>query len=296
MKNIETQILYGTPVAEEIRKRAQLKAANFQARYGRKPHLAVILSYPNDASQIYVRKKIEACKEAGIQSTIFDTPCYSETELLRQIDALNRDKNIDAFLIQFPLHPSIDQKNITNAVNPTKDVDGFSPYNLGKLVQGDVDGLIPCTPKGVIELLKYYSIPIAGQSIAIIGRSTIVGKPLSLLLSSQSSMGNATVTLLHSQSKNLQETIGQSDIVVAAVGKANLLTGDMIQAGAVIIDVGINRICSVDGKYRLVGDVHFDSMLGKASAITPVPRGIGPMTVACLLENALLCANQHMQK
>ncbi len=296
MHTASAKFLYGDIVAEKIRNQVKIGVDRFQKAYHRTPHIAVILSFDNLASKIYVSKKVEACREVGIRSTTITTPCDNEEELLRIIHDLNNDNDIDAILVQFPLHPSIDLHKITDAIDPTKDVDGFSPVNLGKLVQGRLHGLVPCTPKGIVKLLDYYDIPVSGQHVAIIGRSMVVGKPLSLLLSSTDPIGNATVTILHSQSKNIPDITKKADIVVVAAGKPGLLTENMVKEGAVVIDVGINRIHTPEGKSKLVGDVDFISVAQKASAITPVPKGIGPMTVACLLENALLAATLRATK
>ena len=259
-----TQILYGDIVAESIRKRVAANVVEFEKKYKRTPHLAVVLSFDNIASQIYVAKKIQACHEVGIRSTAITTPHTNKEKLIETIQSLNNDPDIDAILIQFPLHPNIDAHSITDALDPNKDVDGFSSSNLGKLVQGRIDGLLPCTPRGIVELLRFYNISVEGQHVAIIGRSMIVGRPLSLLLSNNTPMrGNATVSLLHSRTPNISNITKEADIVISATGIPNLLTGDMIKEGSIIIDVGINRIQLPNGKIRLVGDVDFESVSKK---------------------------------
>ncbi len=291
------QILYGDIVAENIRKKVAADVVQFEKKYQRTPHLAVVLSFDNVASQIYVSKKIQACREVGIRSTAITTPHSTKEKLIETIHGLNNNPDIDAILIQFPLHPNIDTHTITDVLDPNKDVDGFSSANLGKLVQGRTDGILPCTPKGIIELLRFYNISVEGQHIAIIGRSMIVGRPLSLLLSNNAPViGNATVSLLHSRTPNISTITQKADIVISATGTPNLVTGDMIKENAIIIDVGINRIQLPNGKTRIIGDVDFESVSKKASAITPVPKGIGPMTVACLLENTLLTATLCAEK
>lgn len=293
MKQTAPRILYGDIVAETIRQQVAIDVTKFTETHSRSPHIAVVLSHETEPSKIYVARKIEACQAVGIRSTAISQPCTQKQELISIISRLNNDPDIDAILVQLPLFPGIDPLAITDIIDPKKDVDCFSAYNLGKLVQGRTDGLIPCTPKGIVKLLQYYSIPIQGQNIAIVGRSTIVGKPLSLLLSSNSSWGNATTSLLHSHTQNMASITKKADIIIVAAGVPGLISGDMISSGAIVVDVGINRVMNTNGSSKLCGDVEMSSVLNKVSAITPVPRGVGPMTVASLLENTLLCAEKR---
>lgn len=294
-------ILRGDIVAAEIQASVQSDVSTFLKLYGRAPHLAVILSNDDPASLIYVNKKAESCNLVGIRSTIIRNMCTSTEEIIRIIDKLNNDDEVDAILVQFPLHPHIDIYQVTRSIDPQKDVDGFNPYNLGKIVQGYTQGLIPCTPKGIVRLLQYYKIPIKSQHVVIVGRSMVVGRPLSLLLSSSSTYGNATVTTVHRQTRNLEDICKSADIIVVAAGSPGIIRGHMVREGATIIDVGINRIAVPSSDQhnkratKLVGDVDFNEVLPKVSAITPVPKGVGPMTVACLLENTLSCAIQRKQ-
>ncbi len=294
-------ILRGDTVAQEIQASVRSDVVTFIEQYGRAPHLTVLLAFDHPASNIYVKRKAESCEQVGIRSTIIRTPCTTTKEVIDIIERLNRDDSVDAILVQFPLHPNIDSFEVTKAIDPAKDVDGFSPFNLGKLVQGDTQGLIPCTPKGIVKLLEYYSIPIKSQHVVIIGRSMVVGRPLGLLLSSSSSFGNATVTMAHRQTRNLGEITKSADILIAAAGSPGLITGTMVKEGATVIDVGINRVVIPSTeeqeapKTKLVGDIAFDEVLPKVRAITPVPKGVGPMTVACLLENTILCAKRRMR-
>ena len=267
-------IIDGKAVAEKIR--AGIKAE--VARLKTKPGLAAILVGENPASKVYVDIKRKTCGEVGIYSELYKLPgSTTEKELLQLIEKLNDNEKIHAILVQLPLPKHISEENVFAAVAIEKDVDGFSPVNIGKLVAGE-EAAVPCTPKGVMRLLEEYGIEIAGKNAVVIGRSNIVGKPVALMLLNR----NATVTVCHSKTKNLAQHTNQADILVVAAGKPRLITAEMTKEGAAVIDVGINK---ADGK--LVGDVDFESVRKKASYITPVPGGVGPMTVAILMENTL---------
>lgn len=246
------------------------------------PGLAVVLVGDNPASKVYVNSKKKACEYIGIKSFSYELPAnVSEKELMELIGTLNNDEAVHGILVQLPLPKHIDEDKVLIAINPKKDVDGFHPMSVGALTIG-TDGFVSCTPAGIIELLKRYNIEIEGKHCVVVGRSNIVGKPISMLLLRE----NGTVTVCHSKTKNLAEIVRQADIVVAAVGVPKLITGDMIKEGAVIIDVGVNRL--EDG--NLCGDVDFDGCLNNASLITPVPGGVGPMTIAMLMRNCVISA------
>lgn len=267
-------IMDGKATAEKIRAGIKAEVANIKT----KPGLAAVLVGENPASKAYVEIKRKTCDEVGIYSELYKLPEETtEKELLQLIDKLNKSEKIHGILVQLPLPQHIREEKVLSAIALEKDVDGFSPVNVGRLFSGN-EAVVPCTPKGVIRLLEEYGIELAGKNAVVIGRSNIVGKPTALLLLNR----NATVTLCHSKTKNLIQYTKNADILVVAVGKPKLITADMVNEGAVVIDVGINRI---DGK--LVGDVDFESVRKKASYITPVPGGVGPMTVAMLIENTL---------
>lgn len=252
---------------------------------GRKPHLAFILVGENPASQTYVRSKKKACQSTGIESTLLELPTeLSQEALLSHIQALNLNPTVDGILVQLPLPSQIDERVVMLAIDPSKDVDGFHPLNVGKMLLGEEGGFLPCTPHGIKVLLEHANVPVEGKRVVIIGRSNIVGKPLAAILVQKKSHCNATVTIAHSQSEHLSEIAKSADILVAAIGKPHFLKKEMIRPGATVIDVGINRLS--DG--RLVGDVDFDEVSKIAAHITPVPGGVGPMTIAMLLQNTLL--------
>ena len=269
-------LLDGKLTAAKVKAEIAAKIKNNCELGKRAPGLAVILVGENPASQVYVKNKIKDCEETGIVSKPFILPeSTAEEELIDIIGKLNADNSIDGILVQLPLPKGIDERRVIEAIDPSKDVDAFHPSNVGRIMLG-LDGFAPCTPAGVMRLLAEYNIEISGKNCVVVGRSNIVGKPMALLLLAQ----NGTVTICHSRTKNLAEVTKSADILVVAVGKARMITGDMVKDGAVIVDVGMNR---VDGK--LCGDVDFDSCKDKASFITPVPGGVGPMTRAMLLEN-----------
>jgi methylenetetrahydrofolate dehydrogenase (NADP+)/methenyltetrahydrofolate cyclohydrolase len=255
---------------------------------GRPPGLTVILVGENPASIAYVKRKSQQAEHVGIDSSIIRMPTEtSETALLEEIDRLNRDPAVDGILVQLPLPKQIDADKVMRAIDPDKDVDGFHPLNLGRLLMGDLNGTIPCTPLGILKLLSHSDVKVEGQHVVIVGRSNIVGKPLAALLVQKWPGCNATVTIAHSATANLREHCQRADILVAAVGQPSIITADMVKPGAVVIDVGMNRIddpTTAKG-YRLVGDVATEEVAQVASKITPVPGGVGQMTVAMLLEN-----------
>jgi methylenetetrahydrofolate dehydrogenase (NADP+)/methenyltetrahydrofolate cyclohydrolase len=275
-------LIDGKRIANEI----QLEIAEAVRQLpGRKPGLAFILVGENPASQSYVKSKQKACFATGIQSTFLELPSHvSQSDLLKHIDKLNRDPQIDGILVQLPLPAQIDEKKITSAIDPGKDVDGFHPINVGKMLLGEEGGFLSCTPNGIKVLLERSQIPVEGKHVVIVGRSNIVGKPLAAILVQKKPHCNATVTLAHSQSEHLGEITRSADILVAAIGRPGFITKEMVKPGVVIIDVGINRLSN--GK--IVGDVDFEHVAPLASHITPVPGGVGPMTIALLLQNTLL--------
>lgn len=276
-------IINGKQIAEDIREgirqeMEQLKTTGFQ------PGLAVVLVGEDPASQVYVRHKEKACHDLGYYSEVHRLPSTtSQEELLAMVDKLNNQENINGILVQLPLPKQIEEKAIINAISPEKDVDGFHPISVGNLVIGD-DSLLPCTPAGVIELIKRAGVEISGKHAVVIGRSNIVGKPVSLLLQRE----NATVTMCHSRTSNMKELAKQADILVVAIGKANFVDASYIKPGAVVIDVGVNRL----DNGKLAGDVDFESAKEVSGPITPVPGGVGPMTITMLMQNTLVAAKR----
>jgi len=280
---LDTTLLKGIPVRDAVFAELKVKIA----RGPRRPGLAVVLVGDDPASAVYVSHKEKGCDEVGFHHVTHRLAAdTSETEVLALIDQLNCDGAIDGILVQLPLPRGMNQDKILLAVSAAKDVDGFHPINLGRLVAGN-PGFVPCTPKGILRLLSHYDIPLAGKNVAVVGRSVIVGRPLSLLLSLKRADANATVTMCHSGTQNLSDVTRTADVVIAAIGVPRLLGRAAVAAGAVVVDVGINRIAAPERKSgsRLVGDVDFDDLLGHAAAMTPVPGGVGPMTIAMLLEN-----------
>lgn len=273
------EIIDGKKVSEHIRAQIAEGAQKLKEDTGITPGLAAVLVGDDPASEIYVRNKRKACANAGMYSEEHKLPAKTtEQELLNLVDRLNNDPNIHGILVQLPLPDHIDETNVLRAVSFLKDVDGFHPYNVGLLVEGN-PRFISCTPHGIIKMLEFYDIDIKGKEAVVVGRSNIVGKPVSMLLLHR----HATVTICHSRTQSLDEVTRRADILVAAIGRANFITGDMVKEGAVVIDVGINR--NEEGK--LTGDVDFDAVSKKASYITPVPGGVGPMTISMLLWNTL---------
>lgn len=283
------QILDGKELSNTVRSDLKKKISSLNTK--RAPTLAVVLIGDDPASSLYVKRKQAACKEVGIHSIFYKKEkTFTETELLSLISHLNNDESVDGILVQFPLPLSIDPKKVSEAIDPSKDVDGFHPINLGKLVLNDPTGFVPCTPLGIQYLFAHYAIQTEGKEVVMIGRSSIVGKPLALLLMQNTRSGNATVTLLHSRSVDIEQHTKKADILIAATGKAQWIKKEMVKPGAVIIDVGINRLPG--GK--VVGDVDFEKVAPIASYITPVPGGIGPLTIAMLLKNTFLAYSQHV--
>ena len=281
------KILDGKAVSLKVKESVKVRADELK-KFGVEPTLAVVLVGEDKASQTYVRAKEKACNEYGIKSVAHRlSENTTQNELLALINVLNLDDSIHGILVQLPLPKHIDTNVVLAAIDPRKDVDGFHAVNVGKLVSG-LDGFVPCTPLGVMEILKEYGIEVAGLNAVVIGRSNIVGKPMANLLLNAS----ATVTVTHSKTKNLKEICKNADLIVAAIGKPFFLKADMVKDGAVIVDVGINRLD--DG--RLVGDVDFDEVAPKCSYITPVPGGVGPMTIAMLLNNTILAAQAKIAK
>ena len=277
------QLIDGKAIAAEITEEMRLRAQALREK-GIVPCLAVILAGNDPASEIYVRNKRRACKRAGIESRMIRLDqSVSREEILREIHALNQDPAVHAVLVQLPLPGHLDETEILSAVLPEKDADGFHPLNAGRLLTGE-KGVLPCTPAGCMELLRRTGVSLSGAEAVVIGRSNIVGKPMSLLLLRE----NCTVTLCHSRTKNLAEHVRRADVVICAVGRPGLVTGEMIKPGATVIDVGINRLAAG----RVVGDADFESVSAVAGAITPVPGGVGPMTIAMLMKNAILAAER----
>lgn len=281
------QILDGKKAAQAIKDELRIDVAQLVAEGKKIPHLAAILVGSNGASETYVAAKVKACQEVGFKSTLVrfeDT--VKEAQLLDQIRVLNSDPDIDGILVQLPLPKHISDEEVINAIDPDKDVDGFHPVNVGKLLQG-LPTFVPATPYGIMLLLKHYKIETKGKHAVVVGRSNIVGRPMSVLLSSNSNPGNCTVTICHSQTQHIKEFCLQADIIVAALGKPEFIIADMVKEGAVVIDVGITRAEDTTKKsgFKLKGDVAYDEVAPKCSWITPVPGGVGPMTIAALLQN-----------
>ena len=282
-------IIDGKQTAETIRGEIGAQVSAATAKGMRAPGLAVILVGENPASQVYVHNKTLACEAAGFYSLKLDRPASTtQAELLALIDDLNEDEAIDGILCQLPLPKHIDETSVILAISPEKDVDGFHPVNAGRLATG-LPGFVPCTPWGCRELLIRYGIETAGKRAVVLGRSNIVGTPMAMLLSRKGAGGDATVTICHSRTPNLAAVCAEADILVAAIGRPRLVTADFVKPGATVIDVGINRIDDPTRKsgMRIVGDVDYDAVVGKAGAITPVPGGVGPMTIAMLLQNTV---------
>ncbi len=292
------KLIDGRTVAKKVYTDLRREIAGLKAK-GVTPGLAVILVGDNPASRAYVRSKDRMCRELGLHSVKLELPASTtQAELLDRVQELNRDFSIHGILVQSPPPKHIDEAPIVRALDPRKDVDGFHPENVAKLVLDDPSGFVPCTPLGVQRLLIENNIDINGAHVVILGRSMIVGKPLALLLMQKNKNGNATVTVIHSRSRDLAEITRSGDIVVAAIGRAEFVKADHVREGAVVIDVGINRVedAASERGYRLVGDVAFDEVSKKASAITPVPGGVGPMTIAMLMSNTIKAAKQSLSR
>lgn len=286
----DARLIDGKTFAEKLREKIKRRTADLKATNGLVPGLAAVLVGEDPASQIYVRNKEIQCVDAGMSSIGRRLPAnISESELLATVTEFNADPAVNGILVQLPLPDHIIAKNVIEAIDVTKDVDGFSHLNVGALSSGE-EGLIPCTPRGCMLLLEDTLGDLTGMNAVVVGRSNIVGKPIAQLLLA----ANCTVTIAHSQTQNLPDVCRKADIIIAAVGRPRMIRGDWIKPGAAIIDVGINRVTDETGKTRLVGDIHFDEAIEVAGAITPVPGGVGPMTIACLLENTLIaCCRQN---
>lgn len=282
-------LLNGKETAKTITDEIAVKVKKRKTEGKKIPHLAAILVGTDGGSMTYINNKLKACEACGFESTLMRyDDSVTEEVILNKIQSLNEDKSIDGFIVQLPLPAHIDETKVILAIDPLKDVDGFHPMNMGKMAL-NLPSFISATPSGIIELIRRYQIDTKGKNCVIIGRSNIVGMPLSILLSQNTEFGNCTVTLTHSQTKNLKEVCQTADILIAALGQPNFVTADMVKQGAVVIDVGITRIddASKANGWRLVGDVCFDEVAPKCKAITPVPGGVGPMTIASLMMNTL---------
>lgn len=282
----------GKLTAKRLREKLSIEVMEFKSQHGINPKLTVILVGEDPASQVYVKNKVKQTQEIGMISDEIKLPSdTSEKELLNQLERLNHDESVHGILVQLPLPKHIDESTIIAAISPNKDVDGFHAMNSGRLFNGEKGALVPCTPQGCVMLAKQHlGNDLSGKHAVVIGRSNIVGKPVAMLLLQE----NCTVTIAHSRTKNLPEVCKQADILVAAVGIAEFVKADWVKPEATIIDVGINRVLTDEGKYRLVGDVDYANVVNKCAAITPVPGGVGPMTIACLLKNTILAAKQSI--
>ncbi len=281
------QILDGKKAAQAIRDELKLEVAQLVSEGRKIPHLAAILVGNNGASETYVASKVKSCAEVGFKSTLIRfEETISENKLLDKIEELNNDPDVDGILVQLPLPAHISEEKVINTIDPEKDVDGFHPVNVGRMVQG-LPSFISATPYGIMLLLKHYKLDTKGKHAVVIGRSNIIGRPMSILLSGNTQPGNCTVTLCHSQTKNLNEICQSADIIIAALGRPAFVKEDMVKEGAIVVDVGITRVKDASKKsgFRLIGDVDFDKVAPKCSYITPVPGGVGPMTIAALLRN-----------
>lgn len=291
------QLIDGKATAAEIKKEIAAEVSRMVAEGRRRPHLAAILVGNDGGSEAYVASKVRACEECGFQSTLlrFDTD-VTEDELLAAVRRLNEDSSVDGFIVQLPLPKHIDEIKVTEAISPEKDVDGFHPVNVGRMSIG-IPSFLPATPAGIMELLRRYGIDTSGKHCVIIGRSNIVGKPMAALMMQKSAPGNCTVTVVHSATKDLADHTRRADILIAAMGKPGFVKADMVKDGAVVIDVGTTRVPDASRKsgYRLCGDVDFENVAPKCAWITPVPGGVGPMTIVSLLQNTLLAAKRNVQ-
>lgn len=288
------KLIDGKAVADAIKKEIAQEVNKLKKEGKKIPHLAAILVGHDGGSESYVSHKVKDCEEVGFKSTLLHfEDDITEEFLLSQINKLNHDEDVDGFIVQLPLPKSFDEQKFINAIHPTKDVDGFSPINVGRMVLG-LPSFVSATPFGIVELLKYYKIETKGKNVVVLGRSNIVGRPLSILLSQKGL--DATVTVAHSRTENLKEVCSKADILVAAIGQPEFVKADMVKEGAVIIDVGTTRVSNANTKsgFKLTGDVKFDEVAPKCSFITPVPGGVGPMTRIGLLKNTLLAAQKKI--
>ena len=291
-------LIDGKKTSAEVKAEIKQEVDQFKENGGKTPHLAAILVGNDGASETYVASKVRSCNEIGFNSTLERmSPETTEEELLAKIDEFNKNEDIDGFIVQLPLPKHIDEQKVTTAILPEKDVDGFHPVNVGRMALGQ-PAYISATPYGIVQMLEKYNIDTTGKHCVVIGRSNIVGSPISILMAKNSKYANCTVTLTHSRTKNLEEYTKSADIVIVALGKPAFLTGDMIKEGATVVDVGITRVPDTSKKngFRIQGDADFDSCAQKASYITPVPGGVGLMTVASLMKNTLAAAKKEIYK
>ncbi len=292
------QIIDGKKLAKEIKEELRKKTADLVAEGHRPPHLAAVLVGNDGASQTYVNSKVRSCEKVGFRSTLIRKEAtISEAELLDIVRQLNEDEEVDGFIVQLPLPPHINEARVTMAIDPAKDVDGFHPVNIGKMTLG-MDALLPATPFGILTMLERYGIKTSGLNCTVVGRSNIVGRPMSILMSRNAEPGNATTTLCHSRTRNLKEECQRADILIVALGKPEFITADYVKEGAIVIDVGIHRVPDENAPkgYVIKGDVKFDEVAPKCSYITPVPGGVGAMTVTALLMNTFKAALQRRGK
>jgi len=290
------QLLDGKFVSEKLKEEITAEAAAVLAVTGRQPHLVAILVGHDGGSETYVASKMKNCEKVGFKSSLYRyEDSVTEAELLAKIEEINKDKLVDGLIVQLPLPKHIDPEKVTEKIDYRKDVDGFHPVNLGRMMR-NLPCFIPATPYGILLMLKEYKIETAGKHCVVVGRSNIVGSPMSILMARNTYPGNCTVTLTHSKTQNLKEIVQSADIIVAAIGKKNFVTADMVKEGAIVIDVGINRETSTSTKsgYKLFGDVDFENVAPKASWITPVPGGVGLMTIIGLLKNTLASAKKEI--
>lgn len=290
------KLINGKAVAEEFKNSLKQEVLTYEQKHNRTPHLAAVMVGNNPASIAYVGNKVKSCEHVGFRSTLIKlADSITENQLLAEIKKLNNDPDIDGFIVQLPLPKHIDEVKVMLAIDHKKDVDGFHPINFGRMAQG-LPCYFPATPYGIVLLLERYNIQTAGAHVVVVGRSNIVGTPISILLSRKTALGDATVTLTHSRTKELAKITLTADIIIAAIGIPNFITEDMVRSNTVVIDVGINRVESADPntKAKLVGDVDFDAVAEKCSHITPVPGGVGPMTVVALLLNTFKAANKEI--
>jgi len=292
------ELIDGKKIANQIQEEIALEVTAIKNKGGKSPHLAAILVGNDGASETYVAAKVKACEKVGFESTLIRLPeNTSEEELLKQVNNLNNDTAIDGYIVQLPLPKHINEQKVIEAVAPQKDVDGFHPQNVGRMAL-NLPTYLPATPFGIIQLIERYNIDTSGKHCVVVGRSHIVGSPMSILMARNSKVGNCTVTLTHSRTPDLKEFTRKADILIVALGKPEFITADMIKEGVVIIDVGITRVASDKTKsgFKLLGDVKYDDVFEKASFITPVPGGVGPMTIASLLMNTLKAFKKEVYK
>ena len=291
----EEKLMLGKPVAALVIEQLASEIPGFAEKH-RPPKLTVIIVGEDPASQVYVGMKVKTARKCGIDSELVELPeATPEDELLARLDRLNEDTGIDGILVQMPLPGHIDQQRVIERISPDKDVDGLHPFNIGRLA-ADSPRLVPCTPLGITVMMDHYGIDAAGKHAVVVGRSILVGKPMALLLAMKAKGANATVTICHSRTSDMAAITRSADILIVAVGRPGMITGDMVKEGVAVIDVGINRVADASAKkgYRLVGDVDFETVAPKASLITPVPRGVGPMTVAMLMKNTYRAARMAL--